>query len=104
VAVIGPGGEAGGNTASHPRLALDGMRPLTVRGSGFRAHERVRLVLHRPAGARHRRATAGAGGTFSTAFRGVTADRCSGFWVSASGSAGSRAKLVRRALPQCPPP
>jgi hypothetical protein len=103
VAVFGLGGEAGGTTASHPRLALDGTRPLSVRGSGFRAHERVRLVLHRPAGARHRRATAGAGGTFSAAFRGVAVDRCSGFWVSASGSEGSRAKLVRRARPQCPP-
>ena len=69
MAVFGLGGEAGGTTTSHPRLALDGTRPLTVRGSGFRAHERVRLVLHRPAGARHRRATAGAGGTFAAGFR-----------------------------------
>jgi hypothetical protein len=30
-------------------------------------------------------------------------DRCSGFWVIATGSAGSRTRLVRRARPQCPP-
>jgi hypothetical protein len=36
-------------------------------------------------------------------FPGVTVDRCRGFRVSAKGSAGSRATLVRRALPECAP-
>jgi hypothetical protein len=92
-----------GGAARDPRLALDGMRPLTVAGEGFRAHERVRLVLHRSSGPTRRRARADAAGGFSRAFAGVMVDRCSGFWIGAKGSAGSRARLVRRALPQCPP-
>jgi hypothetical protein len=104
LAALGFGAAAAGSGPRQPRLALDRMQPLTVKGSGFRAHERVRLVLHQAAGPARRRATASAGGRFSSVFGGVTADRCSGFWVSASGSAGSHAKLVRRAHPECPPP
>jgi hypothetical protein len=92
--------DAGG--AAHPTLKLDRLRPLTVAGSGFRAHESVRLDLHGASGG-NRRVTASSRGTFTKAFSGVRMDRCSGFWVMASGSAGSRARLVRRALPQCPP-
>jgi hypothetical protein len=94
---------AGSAVAHHPRLALTGAEPLTVSGRLFRAHERVSLVLHQPSGATRRRARAGRHGAFHKVFAGVTVDRCSGFWVSAKGSAGSRAMLVRRALPQCPP-
>jgi hypothetical protein len=35
------------------------------------------------------------------AIRGVTIDRCSAFWVGATGSAGSRARLLSRAKPRC---
>jgi hypothetical protein len=87
----------------HPRLALTQARPPAVSGRHFRAREHVSLVLHQPSGATRRRARAGRHGAFRKAFTGVTVDRCSGFWVSATGSAGSHATLVRRALPQCPP-
>ena len=100
VAALVPAGSAGGT--SRPALKLDGMRPLTVAGSGFHARERVWLVLHGASGG-SRRVTASSRGTFTKAFSGVTMDRCSGFWVNATGSGGSRAKLVRRARPQCPP-
>jgi len=92
--------DAGGS--ARPGLTLDRLRPLTVAGSGFRAHERVRLDLHGAAGGR-RHVTASSGGAFTKSFSGVAMDRCSGFWVMATGSAGSRARLVRRARPQCPP-
>jgi hypothetical protein len=94
--------DAGG--AGQPALKLGAMRPLTVAGKDFRAHERVRLVLHKSSGASHRRVTASSSGAFTKAFAGVTVDRCSGFWVSATGAAGSRAKLTRRARPECPSP
>ena len=87
----------------HPQLGLKSAQPLTVSGKHFRAHERVRLVLHQPSGATRRRARAGRHGAFRKAFTGVTVERCSGFWVSAKGSAGSRAMLVRRAQLECPP-
>jgi hypothetical protein len=104
LAALGLARDATGSAvARHPRLALTRVAPVTVSGRQFRAHERVSLVLHQPSGATRRRARAGRHGGFRKAFAGVAVDRCSGFWVSAKGSAGSRATLVRRALPQCPP-
>ena len=93
----------GSAVAHHPRLALTSAEPLIVSGRHFRTHERVSLVLHQPSGTTRRRARASKHGVFRKLFAGVAVDRCSGFWVSAKGSAGSRAMLVRRALPQCPP-
>jgi hypothetical protein len=87
-----------------PRLTLSGTKPVAVRGAGFHARERVRLLFHQPSGNARRRATAGAHGTFSATFTADVRDRCSGFWISATGSAGSRARLIRRAQPKCPPP
>jgi hypothetical protein len=103
LAVLGLARDATGTAVHHPRLALTQSRPPTVSGSHFRARERVSLVLHQPSGATRRRARAGRHGAFRKAFTGVTVDRCSGFWVSATGSAGSHATLVRRARPECPP-
>ena len=88
----------------HPRLRLERARPATVAGADFRAHERVRLTLHQPGETTTRRTRANASGSFSAAFGDVALDRCSGLWITATGSAGSRARLVRRALPECPPP
>jgi hypothetical protein len=104
LAALGLARDATGTAvAHHPRLALTRAEPLIVSGRHFRAHERVSLVLHQPSGATRRRARAGTRGAFRKVFTGVTVDRCSGFGVSAKGSAGSRATFVRRALPECPP-
>jgi hypothetical protein len=103
LAALGLARDATGTAAQHPRLALTETQPLTVSGKHFRAHERVSLVLHQPSGATRRHARAGTRGAFRKVFAGATVDRCSGFWMSAKGSAGSRAMLVRRAQPQCPP-
>jgi hypothetical protein len=94
--------EAPPAATGEPPQQLNRLRPLTVAGSGFRAHERVQLDLHGASGG-SRRVTASSRGAFTKAFSGVRMDRCSGFWVMATGSAGSRARLVRRARPQCPP-
>jgi hypothetical protein len=102
-ATLGLAPDATGTAAPHPRLTLERAQPLTVSGKHFRAHERVSLVLHRPSGGTRRRARAGSHGAFRKGFTGVTVDRCSGYWVSAKGSRGSRATLVRRALPECAP-
>jgi len=90
--------------APQPRLTLAGTQPVAVRGAGFHARERVRLVFHQPSGNARRRATAGARGTFAATFGADVRDRCSGFWISATGAAGSRARFIRRAQPECPPP
>jgi hypothetical protein len=103
LAALGLARDATGTAVHHPRLALTEVQPLTVSGKHFRAHERVSLVLHQPSGTTRRRARAGRHGAFRKVFTGVMVDRCSGFWMSAKGSAGSRAMLVRRAQPQCPP-
>jgi hypothetical protein len=100
----GAGSPTPGAFAPQPRLTLAGTTPVAVRGAGFHARERVRLVFHQPAGNARRRATAGAHGTFSATFGADVRDRCSGFWISATGSAGSRTRLIRRAQPECPSP
>lgn len=100
----GAGPPTPGGFAPQPRLTLSGTQPVAVRGAGFHARERVRLVFHQPSGNARRRATAGSRGTFSATFGADVRDRCSGFWISATGSAGSRTRLIRRAQPECPPP
>ena len=85
--------------AQQPRLRIERWSPATVTGADFRAHERVRVVLHHPGKAETRRTHANANGRFAD----VTLDRCSRYSITATGSSGSRARLVRRALPECPP-
>jgi hypothetical protein len=94
--------DAAGTAGPPPRLALERTQPLTVKGRHFRAHERVRLVVHEPIGIA-RRVRADGRGRFRKVFRSVVVDRCGGLWVGATGSAGSRARLVSRSLPECAP-
>ena len=89
--------------APQPRLRIERWSPATVTGADFRAHERVRVVLHHPGKAETRRTHTNANGRFSARFADVTLDRCSRYSITATGSSGSRARLVPRALPQCPP-
>ncbi|HYX88448.1 MAG TPA: hypothetical protein VE753_03675 [Gaiellaceae bacterium] len=87
--------------ASAPALRLIDPSPFTVRGTGFKSHERVLLVA--AIGRRYvRTIRASAAGSFTAVFREVNLGRCQGFAVHAIGSRGSRAALVFR--PQCPPP
>ena len=89
--------------AHQPRLRIERWSPATVTGADFRAHERVRVVLHHPGKAETRRTHTNASGRFSARFADVTLDRCSRYSITATGSSGSRARLVPRALPECPP-
>ena len=75
--------------------------PLTLRGTGFAAGERVRVVV-RTASTRQMRLSATARGSFVAAFRAASYNRCSGLTAFAFGSRGSRAQLVLPA-PACPP-
>jgi hypothetical protein len=88
---------------SAPHLKLVATAPPAVRGTAFRAHERVRLVLRRRVGEPtivHARA--GASGSFVTTFTDVRVNRCGGFSIVATGSEGSRAALLSpMPLPPC---
>lgn len=76
--------------------------PLTLRGTGFAAGERVRVVV-RTTSTRQLRLNATARGSFVAAFRAASYNRCSGLSAFAFGSRGTRAHLVLPA-PACPPP
>jgi hypothetical protein len=77
--------------------------PLTVRGLGFKARERVTVTETSAAAIQRRTVTATATGSFVVRFTAVTADACRGFSVRASGNRGTRA-LVKRFDAICPPP
>jgi hypothetical protein len=101
LAATGAGGAAARSTGAQLRLVH--LRPLVVDGSGFRAGERVRVVLRESNGATWARASrATTAGSFSVTFAGVTLGRCGGFNVVAVGGAGSRATL-HLPLPACMP-
>jgi hypothetical protein len=87
---------AGG--ASRAKVRIVTAAPLVVRGSGFKAHEHVRVTAS-PGGVR--RVVARANGTFRAAFPGAV-DRCLGLSIRAVGTRGDDATLK---LPQvaCPP-
>jgi hypothetical protein len=51
-----------------------------------------------------RRVTAGPRGAFTTTFAGIKLGRCGGISIAATGTAGSRASVIRHiALPACYP-
>jgi hypothetical protein len=95
---------AAGSSGSSPRLAVKDARPVTVDGSGFRAHEKLSVRVRAPGVDRTRHPRAAANGAFRTTFTHAVVDRCSTFTVTAIGADGSRATVRRRAQPECPPP
>jgi hypothetical protein len=82
--------------ARTPRLEIVRAAPLTIRGAGFRARERVR-VLATAAGVETRRVSASAAGTFTVRLS-LEAGRCTALVVQAFGAAGSRAMIDRPTL------
>jgi hypothetical protein len=75
-----------------PVLSLASTQPLRLRGTGFHAHERVRLtVTPSTAGPVTRHVRASRTGRFEVSFGAV--DACGGFEATASGSRGSRASM-----------
>jgi hypothetical protein len=97
------GGVAGGvSTTTHARLRLMDADPVTFRGAGFKAQERVRVVVI--AGERAaKRTTASLRGVFVVRFKGLDPNACTAFGASAVGNEGSRASF-KRAPGMCPAP
>jgi hypothetical protein len=74
--------------------------PLTVRGTRFGAQEPVIVRVVVRGGPRFTKAvTAGAAGTWTVRFRGVSLGSCASFFLRAEGARGSRA-----AYTEFPPP
>ena len=74
----------------HAQIAPMGQSPLTVKGTGFRPGERVRLVVRGSQGGALA-AKAGPDGSFAAAFRWMNG--CDSVTVTATGSKGSRASF-----------
>jgi hypothetical protein len=90
-------------TGSRARLTLSRTHGLTVHGSGFHRHERVRLVLHAASRQFVRRVSATRTGTFSASFPSSagTGGPCNSVSVTATGVLGSRAVVAGRMAPEC---
>ena len=73
--------------------------PFVVRGSRFKAREKVRVVAQ-VEGRHVKTVVATATGVFTARFSGVSAQGCTAYIVRATGSKGSYAYL--RHLPACP--
>jgi hypothetical protein len=86
-----------------PALRLTDTVPLTVRGTGFHARERVTVVATVGAATRRKSLTASATGSFVARFTLLRANACPGYSVRSWGNQGSRAALKPRPA-QCPPP
>lgn len=99
-----PASAAVGPTANgKARLRLLGPAPVTVRGTGFAAGERVIVRVVGLGGMTRRSVTAGPRGGWTTTFRNRSYDRCGGLIIGAVGNRGSRAGL-RLPPGLCPPP
>jgi hypothetical protein len=81
-------------------LALNGRNPLSVRGTGFKAHTRVRVTLF-ASREQVRRPMASGRGAFTTTFSAVI-DRCSGWRVTAI-QPGRATVILNGPKPECPP-
>ena len=104
VLLILAAGAAGSDAGrSAPHLKLVATAPPVVRGTAFRAHERVRLVLRRRVGEPTTvHARADSAGSFVATFTGVRVNGCGGFSIVATGSEGDRAALLSpMPLPPC---
>jgi hypothetical protein len=104
--VVALGASAAGQSVIHvesgqPTMSIVDRTPLTLRGTGFAAGERVRVLVRVP-GPLQKRVTASRRGLFVAAFSKASYNRCSGLTAFAIGSRGSRARLLLPA-PACPP-
>ena len=96
VALMLSGGAAG------PSLRAADLDPLTLRGTGFRANERVKLLFAGPQTVQSRAVRTNARGRFRVVFR-VALGRCDPVVVQALGARGSRA-VFRHDVPDCVSP
>ena len=88
--------------AAKPALRPVDLDPLTLSATGFRANERVKLLLSAPPVSSSRTVRAGVRGRFRVVFR-IAVGRCDSVVVQAIGARGSRATF-RRDAPDCVEP
>ena len=100
--VLSLGGLVRGAATIEPRLRLLDADPVAIRGTGFKAHERVRVTVYAGELAA-KRVVAGSRGRFVVRFPALDPNACSGFWASAVGNQGSRASF-KRSPGMCPAP
>jgi len=86
---------AGSAQSRHPQLRLTSTEPVTVRGTGFGARKRVRIVLRAPALGPTKTMTTSSGGSFTATFPNADVNACAGFSVTATAADGSHATLKR---------
>jgi hypothetical protein len=79
----------GGLARTHPTIDVTRIIPITVKGSGFKAGERVKVVVRSPA-VHRKTVTATRQGSFTAAFRSA-ASKCASIHALATGNKGSRA-------------
>jgi hypothetical protein len=96
-------GAGSGVQSSPARVRLVDTDPVTVRVTGFKAHEHARLAVSAGKELVRRSATAGSGGAFTMRLSGVDANSCTGFSVTVTGDQGSRA-TYKRAPGMCAQP
>jgi len=97
--------ESARSRAQAPKLDVTAVNPLRVTGTGFRARERVRVVVAISSSTLKRETIVRADGRFAVVFRDARpVDRCSTFRVFARGDRGSRASLSSRGFAECPEP
>jgi hypothetical protein len=77
--------------APRPTLGISATEPLVVQGKAFRAHEKVTLLVNAGKPLRARVQTGPLGG-FRYAFS-YRLPKCTGIWIQAIGSRGSRASF-----------
>src|SRR5262249_33700689 len=87
-------------TTAKPSVRIRTLAPFSVRGTHFKAKERVTVTLDRK-WVRHARASAN--GSFVATFANVTVNRCTAAAVVVVGHQGSRAVLKRLPALQCLP-
>lgn len=97
-------GDASGATGAPAIKLVSANDPMIVRGTHFRAKEKVRLTVTvaRPKSVWHRNAVATRAGAFRAVVGLVQTGNC-GFTVRAVGSRKSVATLKSPALPSCTP-
>jgi hypothetical protein len=106
VLLLGVAGLADGSPSQPGRrakLTIVKMQPLTLRGTGFLAAEKVRLTVVAGGDRFVRSTTVNSSGSFTQGFPSATVDRCNRLVAVAIGSRGSRA-AIRPFQLACPVP
>ncbi len=90
------------SVARSPHLAVADASPLTVKGSGFGARERIKVSVSLPGSSAHW-TTATTSGSFTVRFTAMSVDSCTAYVVRAAGLRGDNA-VLRIRPPECPQP